>query len=54
MMPLDHLEENSDEEAGEREIPVKRSIEHAFVGLAVVAIVIGAAGQGEALGDGPR
>jgi Low-density lipoprotein receptor repeat class B len=52
MMPLDHLEENSDEEAGERGIPVKRSIEHAFVVLAVVAIVIGAAGQWEALGDG--
>jgi hypothetical protein len=31
---------------------VKRSIEHAFVGLAVVAIVIGGAGQWEALGDG--
>jgi len=51
-MPLDHLEENSDEEAGERGIPVKRSIEHAFVGLAVVAIVTGGAGQWEALGDG--
>jgi hypothetical protein len=52
MMPLDHLEENYDEEAAERGIPVKRSIEHAFVGLAVVAIVTGGAGQCEALGDG--
>jgi Low-density lipoprotein receptor repeat class B len=31
---------------------VKRSIEHAFVGLTVVAIVTGGAGQWEALGDG--
>ena len=51
-MLLDHLEEHSDEETGERGMPVKRAIEHAFVGLAVVAIVIGGAGQWEALGDG--
>jgi hypothetical protein len=31
---------------------VKRSSEHAFVGLAVVAIVAGGTGQREALGDG--
>jgi hypothetical protein len=45
MMPLDHLEENYDEEAPEKGIPMKRSIEHAFVGLAAVAIVTGGTGQ---------
>jgi hypothetical protein len=36
----------------ETEIPVKRSVEHAFVGLVVMAVVIGGVGQWEALGDG--
>ena len=50
-MPLDHLEESSDE-AAERRILVNCSVERVFVGLAVVAVVIGGAGQWEALGDG--
>jgi hypothetical protein len=51
MMPLNHLEESSDE-AAERRILVNCSVERVFVGLAVVAVVIGGAGQWEALGDG--
>jgi sugar lactone lactonase YvrE len=50
MMPLDHLEESS-EEAAERRILVNCSVERVFVGLAVVAVVIGGVGQWEALGD---
>ena len=50
-MPLDHLEESSDEEAAERRILVNCSVERVFVGLAVVAVVIGGVGQWEALGD---
>ena len=41
-----------DEEVAERRILMKRSIERVFVGLAVAVIVIGGAGQWEALGDG--
>jgi hypothetical protein len=51
-MALDHLEENSAEESAERSMPVKRSVERAFVSLAVVAVVIGGIGQWEALGEG--
>jgi hypothetical protein len=41
MMLPDHLEECLDEEAAERRLLVKPSVEHGFVGPAVVAVVIG-------------
>jgi hypothetical protein len=50
MMLLDHREKNWDEELAERSIPAKRSVERAFVSLAVVAVVIGGIGQWAALG----
>jgi ferric-dicitrate binding protein FerR (iron transport regulator) len=49
-MALDHLEENSAEESAERSMPVKRSVERMLLGLAVVAVVVGAVGQSETWG----
>jgi hypothetical protein len=52
MILLNYLEDSLDEEVAERAIPVIRSVEHAFAGLAVMAVVIGSVGQWDDLGDG--